>query len=200
MRTSYSLLTLFAAVLLTGCASTRSAGPSNGSPSYDSPRASDVEHRLRDEVRRWEGTPHEWGGITRAGADCSGFVMAVYRDAFGLRLPRTTAEQVKAGVSVRQRDLQAGDLVFFLNPSKTRHVGIFLSDGEFAHVSSSRGVMVSHLDESYWQEGYWTSRRVLTSADAVPEPVFATPAPAPTPRERPARTSTARPAEARVGW
>lgn len=161
----WTLRGLTAALLLTmaGCAS--SYVPASGGEPTGA-----VEARLRSEVRSWEGTPHHLGGTGRRGVDCSGFVMAVYRDAFRLNLPRTTEHQVRAGRRVRTRELQAGDLVFFRPEPKTRHVGIYLSGGEFAHASASYGVTTSRLDEPYWRTAYWTSRRVLPAPPRAPAP------------------------------
>ncbi|HEX7071174.1 MAG TPA: NlpC/P60 family protein [Rhodothermales bacterium] len=125
---------------------------------------------LRSEVRTWEGTPHRLGGQNRSGVDCSGFVMRVYDDVFGLSLPRTTEDQAQEGREVSASSLVPGDLVFFRTAPKTRHVGIYLSDGEFAHASSSDGVRVSHLDEPYWRRTYWMSRRVLDGDDVSMTP------------------------------
>jgi hypothetical protein len=86
--------------------------------------------------------------------------MVLYRDLFARYLPRTTSEQVTEGEAVSPDELQAGDLVFF-QPSKSQHVGIYLSDGEFAHASSSQGVTVSEINDPYWRRTYWTARRVL---------------------------------------
>lgn len=112
-------------------------------------------------MKSWEGTPHRMGGTGPNGVDCSGLVMLTYNDLFDIQLPRSTAEQIKIGSRVRKRKLQAGDIVFFLLPGKKRHVGIYLSKGEFVHVSSSEGVTISNLYSSYWRRVYWTARRVL---------------------------------------
>lgn len=120
-----------------------------------------MEQRLRDTVSQWNGTPHRMGGTNRSGVDCSGFVQRVYDDLFGIRLPRTTAHQVRRGIDIEDSQLRPGDLVFFL-PSRTlRHVGIYLGDGQFAHASKSNGVMISRMDEPYWRRAYWTARRIL---------------------------------------
>ena len=124
----------------------------------------EVEKRLRGEVAQWTGTPHVLGGTTARGIDCSAFVQNVYSDAFDISLPRTTSDQARRGNEVRQRELRPGDLVFFKPPTKTRHVGIYLSNGEFAHASSSQGVTISDINHDYWQRSYWTSRRVLPDA------------------------------------
>lgn len=126
---------------------------------------SDIEYQLRSEVAAWAGAPHALGGTTAEGIDCSAFVQNVYQSAFNLRLPRTTSEQVHVGKSVQRRDLRPGDLVFFRPPTKTRHVGIYLNDGEFAHASTTQGVTISDIHQKYWEQSYWTSRRVLTESN-----------------------------------
>jgi cell wall-associated NlpC family hydrolase len=93
--------------------------------------------------------------------DCSGFVQRIYSDLFGIRLPRTTSDQVRRGQKITNGSLQSGDLVFFKHSRTGRHVGIYLSAGRFAHASKTKGVMISNLDEPYWRKGYWTARRVL---------------------------------------
>lgn len=163
LRIPHLVLLLLAALVQTGCAST---APHGG----DQP--GDAETALRSEVRTWVGTPHRMGGTTRRGADCSGFVQAVMRDALGVDVPRTTELQLDAGRSVRRKSLEAGDLVFFQNPNKSYHVGIYLSDGEFAHASSSRGVMLSTLDERYWRQHYIGARRVADARPAGPPRVL----------------------------
>jgi hypothetical protein len=108
------------------------------------------------------GTRYRFGGEGRSGIDCSAFTRQIYREAFGMELPRNTALQVQEGVSVSRDDLMPGDLVFFRRGG-TRHVGIYLGDNEFIHASTSRGVTISNLGEDYYQRYYWTSRRVLTN-------------------------------------
>jgi hypothetical protein len=122
-----------------------------------------VAAALRAEGADWLGTPYRFGGESRRGINCSAFTRALMREAFGLELPRNTALQVNEGTHVSQGDLRPGDLVFFRRGG-TRHVGVYLGDGEFIHASSSRGVTVSRLDEGYYQRHYWTSRRVLGPA------------------------------------
>ncbi len=134
------------------------------------------EAKLRREVKHWEGVPYRYGGEDRRGIDCSAFVRRLYDDVLDHWLPRSTAQQVQKGVDVGRNELQTGDLVFFRTSTKSRHVGIYLSEGEFAHASTSQGVTISHLDEAYWQRAYWTSRRLLDAAPAYadtrpPEPL-----------------------------
>jgi len=123
--------------------------------------AQGIEKQIRDEYRQWKGTRHRLGGTGQRGIDCSGFVRAVYRDAFNMALPRTTKEQVKQGIPVKRHQLQAGDLVFFKPPGYPRHVGIFLRERAFVHASKRKGVIISQIDQHYWGKYYWTARRIF---------------------------------------
>jgi len=111
--------------------------------------------RLIAEAASWMGTPYRFGGASRAGADCSGFVWSVYRNAFGMDVPRTTAEQVRQSRRIRHRNLREGDMVFFRTARRRKitHSGIYLGNNKFIHASSSRGVIVSDLAEPYYA---WT--------------------------------------------
>ncbi len=66
---------------------------------------------------------------------------------------------MKSGSPVVNGDLRFADLVFFYTPARTDHVGIYLGGGEFAHASSSSGVMISHLSEDYWRTSFRGARR-----------------------------------------
>ena len=119
-------------------------------------------HALYLEAAQWIGTPYRSGGQSRKDTDCSGFVRQVYKKVYGIDLPRSTTEQVKEGKRVRRRKLREGDLVFFHGSKRRRanHVGIYLKEGKFVHASTSRGVMVSRLDEDYWDEYWLRGRRI----------------------------------------
>jgi cell wall-associated NlpC family hydrolase len=125
------------------------------------PDFSQIEKQLYAEVRLWKGTPYVHGGNDADGIDCSGFVLRVYEKLFGIRMPRDTSQQALVGVPISKSQLRAGDLVFFSRYSKLNHVGIYLRNGEFAHASTSLGVIISRLDDGYWQKIYRTSRRVF---------------------------------------
>lgn len=143
-------------VIITGCASSYQT-VSDSSGAYEN----DIEQMLREEVKLWTDTPHRMGGTSSSGTDCSGFVMIVYDKLFEISLPRDTINQAAAGVFIDKNELKPGDLVFFKPPRIRRHVGIYLSNGEFAHTSRRKGVMISRIDEPYWNKSYWTSRRIL---------------------------------------
>lgn len=120
-----------------------------------------IETTLRDDSPNWLGIPYRWGGTTRRGIDCSAFVQQYVRENLGIELPRTTAGQRYEGVEIEKDELVPGDLVFFRRRG-VRHVGVYLSGGEFIHASSSRGVTISELGSSYWSRYYWMARRIIS--------------------------------------
>lgn len=119
--------------------------------------------QLFSEVEKWLGTPYCYGGNTMAGCDCSGFVSQVYKAVYGISLQRNSASMREKNCrNIRREELQTGDLVFFKTGSASRinHVGIYLKEGKFIHASSSKGVIVSDLNERYYQRTYSSSGRV----------------------------------------
>lgn len=119
-----------------------------------------IRNALMSEHQRWEGTPYRLGGTGSEGIDCSALVQNIFADRFNLDLPRTTRHQVNEGAAVTRESLKPGDLVFF-RPPGSRHVGIYVGDERFLHASTSRGVMISSLNNVYWKRYYWKSRRPL---------------------------------------
>ncbi|MFC5847688.1 LysM peptidoglycan-binding domain-containing protein [Deinococcus petrolearius] len=115
------------------------------------------------------GTPYVYGGTSRSGLDCSGFVLQVFTP-FGVRLPRQSADQARAGVPVGMAELQAGDLLFFDTEGRGRvtHVGIYLGDGTMANANSYKGqVAIDQFQaDRYWAPRYLGARRVLGGAVA----------------------------------
>lgn len=120
-----------------------------------------VHNRLEEAAQDWFGVPYKWGGSSKEGVDCSGFVQNLYREAFSIRLPRVTETQVQTGSKVSREEVQPGDLVFFRPEDEYNHVGVYLGEGTFVHASSSQGVTKAPFDKNYWQQYYWTSRRPL---------------------------------------
>lgn len=116
--------------------------------------------KLYEHYNAWRGVSYREGGLSKKGVDCSGFVYLTYKEKFNKSIPRTTELLESHGHRIDLDSLTPGDLLFFKTGWKKRHVGIYLKNGKFMHASSSRGVMISKLDNPYWSDAFWQARRL----------------------------------------
>lgn len=114
-------------------------------------------------AKKYIGIKYAWGGTSPStGFDCSGFTSYVFKQ-YDVTLPRTTTDQYSNGTSVKKADLEKGDLVFFTTyKAGASHSGIYVGDGKFIHASSSKGIMISSInDPYYWGPKYLGARRFM---------------------------------------
>lgn len=120
------------------------------------------------EADSYIGTRYRLGGMTRSGIDCSAFVLSVFGATTNINLPRVSSAQAQQGERVERANIEKGDLLFFnTSGSRISHVGIvhdITPEGEikFIHASTSKGVIVSSLNERYWGARYRFAKRILT--------------------------------------
>lgn len=107
-------------------------------------------------------TPYLWGGTSKRGIDCSAFIQTVMYQSLGVTLPRTSFEQSQVGEVIEKSDLKFGDLIFFdtMRKGRVTHVGMYLSNGYFAHSGSKTGVAVASLDDEFYTRTFLKARRV----------------------------------------
>ena len=176
---SHTLILIFsglAALFMTACGSSRTVTASSGHKvdRKGSCSISKVEYAVIDgtmesssralltEAKKWLGTPYKYGGEDKSGVDCSGLVLNVFRNALNIKLPRSSSKQMEYSSSIAKRDLIPGDLLFFATTGGSRisHVGMYIGEGKMVHSSTSRGVMVSRIEEDYFVKTFAGAGRV----------------------------------------
>ncbi|MDH4270496.1 MAG: NlpC/P60 family protein [Candidatus Aminicenantes bacterium] len=140
-----------------------------GAEDYSVPKQSqfgedEFRQKLVATAERFVGAEYSWGGASsRDGFDCSGLARAIYQ-LNGLSLPRSSAEQYRAGTAVPRDRLLKGDLVFFA-ASRNRaisHVGIYVGETAFIHApGKDRKIRKDSLDASYFKEHFSGARTYL---------------------------------------
>lgn len=102
------------------------------------------------------GKPYESKNAVKAAGpnvfDCSGLTSYCYRVAAGIKIGRSTYDQINAGVEVSYANLKPGDLIF---PSD-HHVGIYIGNGMMIHApQTGEEVKVAPVRR------FWRARRII---------------------------------------
>ena len=143
MKRSYLFFTLL--IFLSSCISQKKISKTN------------TVNSVIGNARTYIGTPYKWGGNDKKGIDCSGLLVRSF-ESVGMKLPRTTSQQIDLGKKVSLKKSKEGDLVFFAfgkSKRKVTHVGLvsnrkYNSDIKFIHASSSKGVIETQLIRDYY--------------------------------------------------
>lgn len=125
--------------------------------------------KLLETAYTFKDTPYQYGGIAKTGMDCSGFVYTSFQQALGVTVPRTVRALYSWSDRIPISALESGDLLFFNTTGSVSHVGIYIGKGSFIHSASEgryTGVIVSSLNESYWNRTFIGAGRALPAMDA----------------------------------
>ncbi|MBN2037816.1 MAG: C40 family peptidase [Chitinispirillaceae bacterium] len=126
------------------------------------PRTGNIQPSLEKIVDDWLGTPYRYGGMSRAGVDCSGLTCLIYEKIYHISLPHSSREMQKLGSCVPPARLIPGDLLFFKNGFKhVDHVGIYLGNDQFVHASSKVGVIISSMRDEHYRTRFIEARRIV---------------------------------------
>lgn len=149
------LFVFIAGLWLAACSAPRKP---DVSPSL--PARTDTGMRAAEVATRMIGAPYHYGASGPASFDCSGLVQYSYAIA-GVRVPRTSLEQLRAAAPIRLSDAQPGDLLFFRYDGRVSHVGIYLGDLRFVHApSNGKQVEVASLQDPHYQQHFMQAGRL----------------------------------------
>jgi lipoprotein Spr len=119
-----------------------------------------TNQKLIEYIHQWWGVPYKYGGGSMNGIDCSNFVKGITQFTYGVSLPRTSRDQAAFCKTIDKSELREGDLVFFNTSVGISHVGLYLANDKFVHASSSLGVVISSLNETYWKKRFVKAGRL----------------------------------------
>jgi cell wall-associated NlpC family hydrolase len=117
--------------------------------------------KLRKIAESYLGVPYSFGGQSRSGIDCSGFIRQVFSEAYGMNLPHNSSSIFGLGRPVSKSELKPGDVVFFRSFGFIDHSGIYMGRNYFIHSASSVGVAYSALNAPYFGDHYAGARRLV---------------------------------------
>ncbi len=121
--------------------------------------------KIIETAEQYLGVPHCMGGTTMKCMDCSGLLVTVFA-RLGIILPHNSEEQARFGKIINRIDeLKKGDLVFFIRTYEISrfitHSGIFTGSNKFIHTSSKNGVILTSLNDPWWEQRFVFGTRVL---------------------------------------
>ena len=161
------LLLAFLTLLLTSCGSSRRVPNKTVNKPNKVLISNNTVEKVVGHAKRFEGTRYKYGGTTNKGMDCSGLVYTAFKEE-DIVMPRISRDMAKRGVRISLRETEEGDLVFFQtnkNRKVINHVGLVVETkrGEIFFIPSttSRGVIISSLEEGYWKNAFVEARRVI---------------------------------------
>ena len=117
-------------------------------------------------AKTYLGTKYKYGGTSSKGMDCSGLIYTAYKKE-QINLPRVSTAMAQEGKKIALSKTKKGDLVFFSTGKhyKINHVGMVTENSKgvvrFIHASSSRGVIISSMDEKYYKKRFVKAKRIL---------------------------------------
>ena len=164
------LLLAILSLFLSSCGSSKSASSNkvrNKTEKTSNTSNNAKANKIVSYAKTFQGTRYKFGGTTKKGMDCSGLVFI----AFGkeeITLPRVSRDMAKTGKPISLSKSTEGDLVFFKTSKSKKsinHVGLIVDSrkGEvfFIHSTTSKGVIISSMDEGYWKSAFVEARRVM---------------------------------------
>ncbi len=124
-------------------------------------------YKVVSNAKTYEGTRYKYGGTTKKGIDCSGLLYVSFLKE-DIPLPRNSRAMSLEGERLHLKEVTIGDLLFFetnKNKKVINHVGLVVevqpNEILFIHSSTSKGVIISSLSETYWYNNFVMARRLI---------------------------------------
>lgn len=152
-------------IAVTSCGTSKKIQANNPTSQTNYSNTSQAD-RITTHAKSFLGTKYKFGGTTKRGMDCSGLVYVSFLNE-GISMPRVSREMATRGKRIKLKQAQIGDLLFFStqkNRNRINHVGIVVSKSpnvKFIHSSTSRGVIISSINERYWNKAFVQARSLL---------------------------------------
>ena len=161
------LLALLIPLFLTSCGSSKKTSEVYKTERTSKEVSKSTADRVVNHAKDFEGTRYKFGGTTKSGMDCSGLVYVAFNKE-RIALPRVSRDMAKRGKRISLSKTSKGDLVFFQtnkNRKVINHVGLVVETKggtiKFIHSTTSKGVIVSSLEERYWKSAFVEVRRII---------------------------------------
>ncbi len=119
-------------------------------PALSAQEISDRLTKVIEFIQQAMAIPNEylWGGTVAPNYDCSGLMQAAFASV-SIWIPRDAYQQEAFAKPVSIEEIQVGDLIFFGNPTKATHVGIYIGNDQYIHSSGKEhghnGIAISEL-------------------------------------------------------
>lgn len=179
MKTGKLLMFLLLPLILTSCGARKKAAatsnpvevtyytqPSEELDIIEEPEDNPAHFKVIENAVDFLGTKYKYGGTNNEGMDCSGLIYTAFLME-NIPLPRSSRDMSLLGERLNLKEVGTGDLLFFETDKKKKvinHVGLVVElendNIYFIHSTSSRGVIISAMDENYWRENFVMARRI----------------------------------------
>jgi len=122
------------------------------------------KNKLYHFINDWYGVPYKYGGCQKTGVDCSCFANILYEEVYEKKISRMSLEIFKAADKISMDDVKEGDLLFFkISGNTISHIGVYLTKNYFIHSSTSKGVMLSSVEEAYYKKFLYCAGRLKSA-------------------------------------
>ena len=149
--------------ILTSCRSGKNFSHTEKKESLETKKVSDEisDKKLAAFINDWYGVPYQYGGNDKTGIDCSHFTIRLYEEVYQKNITGPAAALEKQSENVSSDKLQEGTLVFFkIEQPVVSHVGVYVGHHKFVHASTSKGVVISDLNEAYYKKYFYKAGKI----------------------------------------